>query len=118
LNVSQNSFKLLKAKGNIVLNTFEYRESSYLEFSDLLDAEAGYFELIELKNNGNSDYKLSDIFSKAELGKEGARIGESIELEFVYRSKTKKMDISQSIYLPLMGWSLKFFQISTTQTIC
>jgi hypothetical protein len=90
LNVSQDSFKLLKAKGNIVLNTFEYRESSYLEFSDLLDAEAGYFELIELKNNGNSDYKLSDIFSKAELGKEGARIGESIELEFVYRSKTKK----------------------------
>jgi hypothetical protein len=90
LNVSQDSFKLLKAKGNIVLNTFEYRESSYLEFSDLLDAEAGYFELIELKNNGNSDFKLSDIFSKAELGKEGARIGESIELEFVYRSKTKK----------------------------
>ena len=90
LNVSQNSFKLLKAKGNITLNTFEYRESSYSEFSDLLDAEAGYFELIQLKNNGSNDYKLSDIFSKAELGKEGARIGESIELEFVYRSKTKK----------------------------
>lgn len=90
LNVSQNSFKLLKAKGNIVLNTFEYIENSYSEFSDLLDAEAGYFALIELKNNGSNDYKLSDIFSKAELGKEGAKIGESIELEFVYRSKTKK----------------------------
>ena len=90
LSVSQDSFKLLKAKGNIVLNTFEYRESSYTEFSNLLDAEAGYFDLIELKNNGSNDYKLSDIFSKAELGKEGARIGESIELEFVYRSKTKK----------------------------
>ena len=90
LNVSQDSFKLLKAKGNIVLNSFDYKESSYSDFSDLLDAEAGYFDLIELKNNGSNDYKLSDIFSKAELGKEGARIGESIELEFVYRSKTKK----------------------------
>ncbi len=90
LNVSQNSFKLLKAKSNIVLNSFDYKESSYSEFSDLLDAESGYNELIELKNSGSNDYKLSDIFSKAELGKEGARIGESIEIEFVYRSKTKK----------------------------
>jgi hypothetical protein len=90
LNVSQISFKLLKAKGNIVLNSFDYKESSYSEFSDLLDAESGYYELIELKNSGSNDYKLSDIFSKAELGKEGARIGESIEIEFVYRSKTKK----------------------------
>lgn len=91
IDLSSNSFKFTRRKKNILLGSFDYSTPSLKEFSSMVDTEAGYSRLISLKNNGNNDYKINDLFSKAEQGKEGARIGESIELEFVYRSKTKKI---------------------------
>ena len=87
---SQNNIKVIRSKGNITLGSFENTDSSLDEFQSLLDAESGYVSMIAYRNNGNNDHKISDLFSKAEIGKEGARVGESIELEFVYRSKSKK----------------------------
>ncbi len=98
LELSNNSFKMIRTKKNILLSSFDYSKSSLKSFADLVDAEAGYSRLISLKNSGNNDYKINELFSKAELGKEGAHVGESIELEFVYRSKTKKQGYL-SIYL-------------------
>jgi len=91
IELSFNSFKFTRKKKNVLLGSFDYSTASLKEFSSMVDAEAGYSRLISLKNNGNNDYKINELFSKAEQGKEGARIGDSIELEFVYRSKTKKM---------------------------
>ncbi len=91
IELSSNSFKFTRKKKNILLGSFDYSTESLKEFSSMVDAEAGYSRLISLKNNGNNDYKINELFSKAEQGKEGARIGDSIELEFVYRSKTKKV---------------------------
>lgn len=90
LELSKSSFRVLKSKGDIPLNRFEPTEESYKELHSLLDAESGYTELVSLRNNGSPEHKISDIFSKAEVGKEGARVGENIELEYVYRSKAKK----------------------------
>jgi hypothetical protein len=98
LELSNTSFKMIRTKKNILLSSFDYSKSSLKSFADLVDAEAGYSRLISLKNSGNNDYKINELFSKAELGKEGAHVGESIELEFVYRSKTKKQGYL-SIYL-------------------
>jgi len=91
IELSSNSFKFTRKKKNVLLGSFDYSTASLKEFSSMVDAEAGYSRLISLKNNGNNDYKINELFSKAEQGKEGARIGDSIELEFVYRSKTKKV---------------------------
>ena len=91
IELFSNSFKFTRKKKNILLGSFDYSTASLKDFSSMVDAEAGYSRLISLKNNGNNDYKINELFSKAEQGKEGARIGDSIELEFVYRSKTKKV---------------------------
>lgn len=91
IELFSNSFKFTRKKKNVLLGSFDYSTASLKEFSSMVDAEAGYSRLISLKNNGNNDYKINELFSKAEQGKEGARIGDSIELEFVYRSKTKKV---------------------------
>lgn len=91
IELFSNSFKFTRKKKNVLLGSFDYSTASLKEFSSMVDAEAGYSRLISLKNNGNNDYKINELFSKAEQGKEGARIGDSIELEFVYRSKAKKV---------------------------
>lgn len=90
LELSKTSYRVYKSKGDILLNKFDLGEESFRDLHSLLDAEAGYTILSSLRNNGSPDHKISDVFSKAEVGKEGARVGESIELEYVYRSKNKK----------------------------